>query len=299
MKRSLLFVTVLAFSILAFGAGTVFGGSPPPPPPGWPGGHLFGLSPPNEFPPQGTTNRIPVIGQVGLDLDACPDTFLVDLAGYMDLSMPNALNNSGPNTTMTIEIVGLSLTGLSPITVNCGTGDDVVTVQPFAPAPPGQLIDTTNQTDGAFPAGVILNPHLQLTVPGEDDPVHAANPLQIGGQTAGWPPVDIQMMPNPLNFPMGLLDTENEVVGNLDSMIVLPTTPATTFMKSEAIRHEAETAGSVEQVSEELGVVEQGIEGDLEALTERMLQEQERAQAADSAEAKRLRKILKLLRQLK
>ena len=251
MKRSLLFVTVLAFSVLAFGAGTVLGGPAPLPPPGWPGGHLFAVNPPNQFPPMGTASRIPLIGQVGLDLDACPDPFTVDLTGFIDVAMPDPLDNSGP-TTIPIEIVALSLTSVAPITVNCGSGDDVVTVQMYPPATPpaGQLVDPTNQPNGAFPAGLQLNPHLELTVPGVPDPVHAVDFVPFSGQTAGWPPVEMHLMANPLVLPMPLQEVDNDPAGSLDSVVILPTTPAGAFMKGEALQHESE-AGQFEQAIED------------------------------------------------
>ncbi|MGH2685550.1 MAG: hypothetical protein ACRDJP_08805, partial [Actinomycetota bacterium] len=86
MKRSVLVVTIVAL-VLALGAGAVLGQIVLPNTP--PGGHLFANDPPNQFPPDGTMETVPLIGQMGLDLDACPGPIIVDLAGSVDVAMNN------------------------------------------------------------------------------------------------------------------------------------------------------------------------------------------------------------------
>jgi len=254
MKRRIVSTAMVAIVVVAFGTGLVDAGTPTLPPPG---GHLFALEPMNQFPPQGMTNSIPVIGRLELDLDdpACggglTEPLALDVAGNLIVTFPNP-EVVGTPSTIEIQIVSLELRSVAPITVAGLGGHDVLIHE--VPPSGGQL---SNPSNAQFPVDSFFDVFVQIEFPGSGCPtLETPGPFQLQGTMVGWPPADALLGQGP---PVPLADESMNPAGDLMKSILIPTTPSAALLKGEAIQHEAEQQAFEQSIEEAIQALGQGL----------------------------------------
>ncbi|MGH2685912.1 MAG: hypothetical protein ACRDJP_10655, partial [Actinomycetota bacterium] len=113
--------------------------------------------------------------------------------------------------------------------------------------------------NGAFPAFLLISPHLLFEVSGVDGVLHAEDPLGLSGRTVGWPPIGIELMPDPADLPMPVENAADDPIGELTSFFVLPTTPAEAFMVSGDIDDEFVMAQFRRSMEEEVAALQSDV----------------------------------------